>query len=161
MLMGLSFCEFGRIINFTVECEPCNKPGHICDPDTGRCVCPMLSEGSACERCKNGAWGHQTGAGCKVIYFNLILCFFVNDNFNFSPADVIPVVHSHLNVSTEQAPALADQDSEAPSVKSVFRGIMDSLGAERVTATSPEPRRSRVHTDNLVDVMKLDSATAK
>jgi hypothetical protein len=82
-------------------------------------------------------------------------------DFNSSPVDVIPVVPSHRNVSTEQAPALAGQDLEAPSVKSVFRGIMDSPGAERATATSLEPKRSHVRMDNLVDVMKLDSVTAK
>jgi hypothetical protein len=121
----------------------------------------MLSEGSACERCKNGAWGHQIGAGCKVIFLLNNLHVIVNVNFNFSPVDVILVVRSHHNASTEQAPALADQDLEAPSAKSVSPGIMDSPGAERVTAISLEPRRSRVHTDSLVDVMKLDSATAR
>jgi hypothetical protein len=82
-------------------------------------------------------------------------------NFNCSPADVILVVPSRSSVSTELVPALAGKDSEATSARSVFRVIMGSPGAERAIATSLEPRRSLVHTDNLVDVTRLGSATAK
>lgn len=85
----------------------------------------------------------------------------VNINFNSSHADVTMVVPSHRNVSTEQAPVRVGQDLEAPSARSVFRGIMVSPGAERVTATSLEPKRSLAHMASLVDVMKLDSATAR
>ena len=47
-------------------CEPCNLPGHICDPDTGRCVCPALTSGVACDSCVPNSWGFRTGKGCKV-----------------------------------------------------------------------------------------------
>lgn len=48
------------------ECDRCDKPGHICDPDTGRCVCPPLTTGPACDRCQLGSWGYEPGKGCKV-----------------------------------------------------------------------------------------------
>lgn len=49
-----------------VECAPCEKPGHICDPDTGRCVCPPLTEGTECQKCSFGSWGYDAYKGCKV-----------------------------------------------------------------------------------------------
>lgn len=48
------------------ECEHCDIPGHICDPDTGRCVCPPLTTGPTCDHCQSGAWGYEPGKGCKV-----------------------------------------------------------------------------------------------
>ena len=42
------------------------KPGHICDPDTGRCVCPPRTRGDRCERCEPGAWDYHAFKGCKV-----------------------------------------------------------------------------------------------
>lgn len=51
-----------------IECEPCDKPGHICDPDTGRCVCPTGTEGPKCQSCSAGTWGYHSVKGCKVHY---------------------------------------------------------------------------------------------
>lgn len=48
------------------ECEDCTKPGHICDPKTGRCVCPPNSHGIHCEKCLSNTWGHEPEIGCKV-----------------------------------------------------------------------------------------------
>lgn len=48
------------------ECKPCNKPGHICDPDTGECVCPPNTEGPNCERCIIKAYDFDNTKGCKV-----------------------------------------------------------------------------------------------
>lgn len=99
--------------------------------------------------------------GCKVIFFHNSIAR-ANFDLNFcSLVDVILGALSHRNASTGLGPALAGQDLEATSARSVFPGITVSPGAGRVTATSLEPRRSRAHMDNLVDVMKLDSATAK
>jgi len=47
------------------ECFPCEKPGHVCDPDTGRCVCPPLTQGKACEKCSKGSWNYHPYRGCK------------------------------------------------------------------------------------------------
>ncbi|KAI4466136.1 netrin/laminin-related [Holotrichia oblita] len=47
------------------ECEDCTKPGHICDPKTGRCVCPPNSHGIHCEKCLSNTWGHEPEIGCK------------------------------------------------------------------------------------------------
>ena len=64
------------------KCAPCTEPvggrgcsnitlltrrvqGHVCDPDTGRCVCPRLTEGAACERCAVGSWDLDPYRGCK------------------------------------------------------------------------------------------------
>lgn len=41
------------------------RPGHICDPDTGRCVCPSLTYGEHCDRCRPGSWNLIPGIGCK------------------------------------------------------------------------------------------------
>ncbi len=53
-----------------LECEPCNKPGHICDPDTGRCVCPTGTEGPQCQTCSAGTWSYHPVKGCKVTLFS-------------------------------------------------------------------------------------------
>lgn len=54
--------EFGFEI---IECDPCDRAGHICDPDTGRCVCPPLTLGEHCDRCRPGSYDLQSGVGCK------------------------------------------------------------------------------------------------
>ena len=63
--MNKSVIIKNKIILFFSECFPCNKPGHICDPDTGRCICPALTEGSACERCSPGTWSLDRYKGCQ------------------------------------------------------------------------------------------------
>jgi len=67
----LSVCVLSCIPLFyncmCVECAECRRPGHICDPVTGECVCPPLTEGSACERCQANTWGHDPLTGCKVL----------------------------------------------------------------------------------------------
>jgi len=50
----------------STECDHCDKPGHVCDPDTGHCVCSPLTTGPTCDRCQPGAWGYEPGKGCKV-----------------------------------------------------------------------------------------------
>lgn len=54
-----------RSFFLSLVCDPCNKPGHICDEDTGRCVCPFLTFGENCDRCRSGAYGFIPGIGCK------------------------------------------------------------------------------------------------
>lgn len=51
---------------FFSECEACNKPGHTCDVDTGRCVCPQLTEGQECSQCTTNAFGWVAYKGCQV-----------------------------------------------------------------------------------------------
>lgn len=41
------------------------RPGHVCDPDTGRCVCPRLTYGEHCDRCIPGAWDLVPRIGCR------------------------------------------------------------------------------------------------
>lgn len=55
-------------IYFISECETCEKPGHTCDLDTGRCVCPQLTEGSNCSRCTANAFGWEANKGCQVSF---------------------------------------------------------------------------------------------
>ncbi|GIY26654.1 laminin subunit alpha-2 [Caerostris darwini] len=43
----------------------CNKPGHICDPTNGRCVCPPFTTGNRCQKCVRNAWGFDPVRGCK------------------------------------------------------------------------------------------------
>ena len=47
------------------ECFPCEQPGHICDPDTGRCICPTLTIGKECEKCAPGTWSYHPYKGCQ------------------------------------------------------------------------------------------------
>lgn len=59
----------GFIINWKIsieECEPCNAPGHVCDEDTGRCICPKNTDGPDCSRCKEGYFGFIAQEGCKA-----------------------------------------------------------------------------------------------
>ena len=67
--------EDDGVVTYTVlmcaECPECLLPGHICDPVTGECVCPPLTEGDACERCQPDSWGHEPQTGCKVSNFTL------------------------------------------------------------------------------------------
>ncbi|KAF5307738.1 hypothetical protein FQR65_LT06609 [Abscondita terminalis] len=48
------------------ECEPCDRRGYMCDPDTGRCICPPYSHGEFCQLCTINAWGYEPNAGCKA-----------------------------------------------------------------------------------------------
>ena len=59
--------------NFFEECFPCEQPGHICDPDTGRCICPPLTQGKECERCSPRTWSYDSYKGCKVRDYLLAL----------------------------------------------------------------------------------------
>lgn len=73
VLVGFpSFCLllvwalFGQLCFLLAECSPCEKPGHVCDPDTGRCVCPPLTDGPRCGTCAVTAWDYDSVKGCKV-----------------------------------------------------------------------------------------------
>jgi laminin alpha 1/2 len=37
----------------------------VCDPDTGRCICPPLTRGAACQECSIGTWNYHPYKGCK------------------------------------------------------------------------------------------------
>lgn len=54
-----------------IECDVCDLPGRICDPDTGACVCPPLTTGATCEICQPRAWGFMYLKGCKVMQENI------------------------------------------------------------------------------------------
>ena len=62
----LIFITTSHTIFVFPECFPCEKPGHVCDPDTGRCVCPPLTQGAACESCAPGTWDYHPYRGCRV-----------------------------------------------------------------------------------------------
>lgn len=53
-------------MKYFIGCDPCDKPGHICDPLNGRCVCPPYTTGSRCQKCVRNAWGYDPIKGCKV-----------------------------------------------------------------------------------------------
>lgn len=53
---------------FTPECETCEKPGYICDMDTGRCVCPQMTEGLNCSQCTASSFGWEANKGCQVYF---------------------------------------------------------------------------------------------
>ena len=55
-----------RFLCLAAECKPCTKPGHICHPDSGECVCPPNTEGPRCERCVTDAYDFNNTKGCKV-----------------------------------------------------------------------------------------------
>lgn len=55
-----------RFLCLATECKPCTKPGHICDPNTGECICPPNTEGPRCERCVTDAYDFNNTKGCKV-----------------------------------------------------------------------------------------------
>lgn len=66
-LLNFDFFKlFLFILNSCLECEKCEKPGHICDVDTGRCVCPQLTEGLDCSQCTINAFGWEANKGCQV-----------------------------------------------------------------------------------------------
>lgn len=78
-----------KYVLYWTECDPCHKPGHVCDPDTGRCVCPTLTEGGECQTCVSGSWNYNRLKGCKVFMilsfpFVLFLFFFVVVNCVFA-----------------------------------------------------------------------------
>lgn len=54
------------IIKLYLACEPCSRPGHICDQLTGRCSCPALSLGERCDRCRPGSYDLRPGLGCRA-----------------------------------------------------------------------------------------------
>ena len=54
-----------NILFSRAECFPCEQPGHICDPDTGRCICPTLTIGKECEKCAPGTWSYHPYKGCQ------------------------------------------------------------------------------------------------
>lgn len=57
-----------------IECKPCEKPGHICDMETGECVCPPNTMGDTCDQCKPMYWGYDPRFGCKVLGQAIRLC---------------------------------------------------------------------------------------
>lgn len=63
------FYGFGP--NGCSACEPCTAPGHICDPKTGRCVCPPNTAGPTCNDCAPGTWGFDVLTGCQTCDCNL------------------------------------------------------------------------------------------
>ena len=64
-----------------VECFPCEQPGHVCDPDTGRCICPPQTEGPGCKKCMPGTWDYHPYRGCKKCNCNRKVFFhFFNDH---------------------------------------------------------------------------------
>ncbi len=64
-LLYCTTCDQMRAL-FLTECDVCTKEGHICDQDTGRCVCPPHTQGHSCQVCALGAWGYDSYKGCKV-----------------------------------------------------------------------------------------------
>ena len=56
-----------NIFGTDVECDVCDKAGHVCDADTGRCVCPPWTEGDRCQHCAAAAWNYHPLKGCTVI----------------------------------------------------------------------------------------------
>lgn len=70
------FFSLNIILNI-IECEPCKSSGHICDPETGECVCPPNTEGEYCQRCTSSSWGYDPYLGCKVLHIlSLLLILF-------------------------------------------------------------------------------------
>jgi len=65
-------CRWLLLCCLWAECPECRRPGHICHPVTGECVCPPLTEGYACERCQANAWGHDPLTGCKVCHLLML-----------------------------------------------------------------------------------------
>lgn len=63
-----SFCKYKISYFFliSIECEVCISPSYICDPDTGRCICPQNSKGPECQDCLINSWGWEYRKGCKT-----------------------------------------------------------------------------------------------
>lgn len=74
-------------LNLILACEPCNKKGHICDPDTGRCICPSYSYGEYCHLCSLNTWGYEPNKGCKVILISFTKQAKHFDFINFQPCN--------------------------------------------------------------------------
>lgn len=72
--MQWSFNNYSINITFNIisECEVCEKPGHTCDMDTGRCVCPQLTEGPNCSQCTANAFRWEINKGCQVGFWRFI-----------------------------------------------------------------------------------------
>lgn len=61
--------SFLKTFVLLLECDQCTNSAYICDPDTGRCVCPLLSKGADCQQCYPNAWGWEHRKGCTVRAF--------------------------------------------------------------------------------------------
>ncbi|CAG0883844.1 unnamed protein product [Cyprideis torosa] len=48
-------------------CESCPSGLHQCDPRTGRCLCPPLTEGRQCEKCVDGTYNYDPVHGCTIL----------------------------------------------------------------------------------------------
>ncbi|XP_011501171.1 PREDICTED: laminin subunit alpha-1 [Ceratosolen solmsi marchali] len=57
---------FGFSHNGCQRCEPCDRPGHVCNPKNGRCSCPSLTLGERCDRCRPGTYDLRPGLGCRA-----------------------------------------------------------------------------------------------
>jgi laminin alpha 1/2 len=60
------------LLHYFIECDLCTSPAHICDSDTGRCICPKNSRGIDCQQCFPHTWGYEFQKGCKQCDCNTI-----------------------------------------------------------------------------------------
>lgn len=129
--------------------------------DTGRCMCPQLTEGPNCSQCTVNAFGWEVNKGCKVSYKESLKCKSNNINiFYFRSVAVIHLDHLTDFAIMKLVHVFAEMATMDQNVINVHLGTMGILDANLVPAIMLEVNQI-IAMKLYVDVMNLDSVNAK
>lgn len=132
--------------------------------DTGRCICPQLTEGPNCSRCAANAFGWEVNKGCQVSFKLISNCNVIYINltniFNSRSVIVIRMDHSTDFVIAKLVHVFVEMAMLDQNVINVHLATMDILDANLVPAIMLEVNQTIVMKLCAV-VMNLDSVNAK